>query len=128
MPPCLTLGNIRYLSRVKWSNLGKEVAPSPTLWCNSFWKGSLLVALDYGRQPTMCIKMNLALNNLEWLICYKTKPSVLSPAIVKLDRLGSLTLEKEKSQFKLKNWACVTSCSCKLVSVYIYIYIERERD
>ena len=47
---CLTLSNIRYVSRVKWSNPGKGVAPSPTPWCSSYWKGSLLVTLDYGRQ------------------------------------------------------------------------------
>ena len=29
---------------------GKGVAPSPTLRCSSYQKGSLLVALDYGRQ------------------------------------------------------------------------------
>ena len=46
----LTLSNIRYVSRVKWSNLGKGVAPSPTSRCSSYWKGSLLVALDYGCQ------------------------------------------------------------------------------
>ena len=28
----------------KVSNPGKEVAPSPTPWCSSYWKGSLLVA------------------------------------------------------------------------------------
>ena len=50
IPPCLTLSNIRYVSRVKWSNLGKGVAPSPTHWCSSYWKGSLLVTLDYDRQ------------------------------------------------------------------------------
>ena len=47
--PCLTLSNIRYVSRVKWSNPGKGVAPSLTPRCSSYWKGSLLVALDYGR-------------------------------------------------------------------------------
>ena len=31
IPPCLTLSNIRYVSRVKWSNPGKGVAPSLTL-------------------------------------------------------------------------------------------------
>ena len=31
MLPCLTLNIIRYGSRVKWSNLGNGVAPSPTL-------------------------------------------------------------------------------------------------
>ena len=44
IPPCLTLSNIRYVSRVKWSNPGKGVAPSPTPRCSSYWKGSLLVA------------------------------------------------------------------------------------
>ena len=52
IPPCLTISNLRYVSRVKWSNLGKGVAPSSTPWCKvgCYWKGSLLVALDYGRQ------------------------------------------------------------------------------
>ena len=50
MPPCLTLSIIRYISRVKWSNPGKGVAPSHTPWCSSYWKGSLRFTLDYGRQ------------------------------------------------------------------------------
>ena len=50
IPPCLTLSNIRYISRVKWSNPGKGVVPSPTPQCSSCWKGSLLVAIDYGCQ------------------------------------------------------------------------------
>ena len=50
MPPCLTLSIIRYGSRVKLSNPGKGVAPSPTPWCSSYRKGSLRVTLDYGRQ------------------------------------------------------------------------------
>ena len=50
MPPCLTLSIIRYGSRVKWSNPEKRVAPSPTPWCNSYWKGSFRLILDYGRQ------------------------------------------------------------------------------
>ena len=41
MPPCLTLSIIRYGSRVKRSNLGKGVAPSPTPRCSSYRKGSL---------------------------------------------------------------------------------------
>ena len=40
IPPCLTLSIIRYVSRVKWSNSGKGVVPSPTLRCCSYWKGS----------------------------------------------------------------------------------------
>ena len=38
MPPCLTLSIIRYGSRVKWSNPGKGVAPSPTPWCSKLLK------------------------------------------------------------------------------------------
>ena len=41
MPPCVTLSIIRYGSRVKWSNPGKGVAPSPTPWCSSYRKGTL---------------------------------------------------------------------------------------
>ena len=48
--PCLTLSNIRYVSRVKWSNSGKGLAPSPTRRCSSHWKRRLLVTLDYGCQ------------------------------------------------------------------------------
>ena len=50
IPPCLPLSNIRYVSRVKWRNPEKGVSPFPTPRCSSYWKGSFLVALDYGRQ------------------------------------------------------------------------------
>ena len=40
------------ISRVKSSNPRKEVASFPTLRCSSYWKGSLRVPLDYGRQLT----------------------------------------------------------------------------
>ena len=43
MPPCLTPSIIRYWSRVKWSNPGKGVAPSPTSRCSSYREGSLWV-------------------------------------------------------------------------------------
>ena len=40
------LNTQHYKVRVKWSNPGKGVAPSPTLWCSSYRKGSLRVTLD----------------------------------------------------------------------------------
>ena len=40
----------RYRSKVKWVNPGKGVAPSSTPSCSSYWKGSLWVTLNYGRQ------------------------------------------------------------------------------
>ena len=36
IPPCLTLSTIKYTSRVKWSNPGKGVPPSPTPRCSSY--------------------------------------------------------------------------------------------
>ena len=39
---------VRIKGKVEQSREG--VAPSPTLWCGSYRKGSLRVTLDYGRQ------------------------------------------------------------------------------
>ena len=62
MPPGVTLSIIRYRSRVNWSNLGNGVAPSPTPWCSSYRKGSLLVTLDCG-SPTLLTFIWLQLTN-----------------------------------------------------------------
>ena len=53
-----------YKVRVKWVNPGKGVAPSPTLRCSSYWKGSLRVTLNYGRQ----LYLPLLLLSKFWLI------------------------------------------------------------
>ena len=53
---CLTLSNIRYVSRVKWRNPEKGVAPSPTPRCSSYWKEKLLVPLIYGHQLLLTIQ------------------------------------------------------------------------
>ena len=50
MLSCLTLSIIKYVSRIKWSNPGKGVAPSPTPRCSSYRKESLRVTLDYDRK------------------------------------------------------------------------------
>ena len=44
MLPCLALSTIRWGSRVKWGNLGNQVAPSPTPRCSCYWKCSLRVS------------------------------------------------------------------------------------
>ena len=46
----LNTQHIRYRSRVKRSNPGKGVVPSPTPRCSRYWKGSLRIDLNYGRQ------------------------------------------------------------------------------
>ena len=71
MLPCLTLSNIRYVSRVNWSNPGKGVVPSLTHRCSSYWKESLRVALNYGCQLqllfTIYINLPLPTNRM----CHK---------------------------------------------------------
>ena len=69
---CLTLSSIMYISRLKWSNPGKGVAPSPTPQCSSNWKGSLQVALNYSHQlyllihvPSIFYIYNEKIKNLE---------------------------------------------------------------
>ena len=48
--PCLTRNIIRYVSRVKWINPRKGVAPLPTPQCCSYWKGNLHIDLNYSQQ------------------------------------------------------------------------------
>ena len=70
LPP-LILSNIRYVSRVKWSNPGKGVVPSPTPWCSSNGKGSLLIALDYGHQLYLLYLYSCGPNNYNININFK---------------------------------------------------------
>ena len=80
IPPRLTLSNIRYVLRVKWSNPGKGVAPSATPWCSSYWKESLLVALDFSRQlyySYLCSpKLYFLQANRQLLVCFSYFPSL----------------------------------------------------
>ena len=69
MPPCLTLSIIRYVSRVKWSHPGNGVAPSPTPRCSSYWKRSLRVTLDYGRQLYLLTSTYLRMIITWFFIC-----------------------------------------------------------
>ena len=95
MPPCLALSIIRYRSRVKWSNPGKGVAPFPTPWFNSYWKGSLWVTLD-------CI---CQLYFTFFFFFFLFSESIHCD----LDLLYSNTHLKKKKQFTLNNFF-INSC------------------
>ena len=69
IPHCLTLSIIRYVSRVKWSNPGKGVAPSPTPRCSSYWKGSFRVAFDYSHQLYLLL-LSINHNTSIFYLCY----------------------------------------------------------
>ena len=87
MPTCLTLSIIRHGSRVKWSNPGKGVAPSPTPWCCSYRKRNLRVTLDNGRQ------LYLLTDILRWLFNLKKYPPKLEVTLYvqyKMETLNSV--------------------------------------
>ena len=74
MPPCLTLSNIRYGSRVKWRNPGKETALFPTSLSCSLWKASLQVALDYGCQLYIYIYIYIYIREkFRWYLVMKVR-------------------------------------------------------
>ena len=56
---------------------GKGVAPFPTPWCSSSWKGSLLFALDYGRHLYLLTHISeetlMKYRNLVTLSCLELK-------------------------------------------------------
>ena len=114
IPACLTLSNIRYVLRVKWSNPGKGVAPSATPWCSSYWKGSLLVALDYGRQLYLHIHCEVFLSTsdsiVHWSLSDRKSPQVsrtllsilanLNNAVVWIVSILPLIFNSSSSLFK----------------------------
>ena len=65
--PCLTLSIIRYVSRVKWSNPGKGVAPSLTPQYSSYWKGS-----HWLRSPTLLICVCVCVYIYIYIYIYST--------------------------------------------------------
>ena len=118
VPPCLTLSNIRYVSRVKWSNPKKRVAPSPPLRCSSYWKGSLLVAFNYGRQLTftkiLSTDFKKVYNFFLFALFYLFKPHQL---------LMGYLMPKFYSFLKcysLKRWQHHFVCVCVCVCVCAY--------
>ena len=77
MPPCLTLSIIRYGSRVKWSNPGKGVAPSPTPWCSKLskrepsghprlWSPTLLTYLLLQKSSLLEHPVSIKFSLVEW--------------------------------------------------------------
>ena len=80
MPPCLTLSNIRFISRVKWSNPRKGVTPFSTPQCNSYYKGSFRVAFDYSRQ------LYLLYNYSEFIPQWVLNAVVLMPDFVNFSK------------------------------------------
>ena len=137
IPPCLTLSNIRYISRIKWSNPGKGVAPSPTPWCSRYWKGSLLVALNYSHQlyfTYMCFRLVGLSTPLVLMLCLKDPQMqddtvypefLLMVGVVhwnKLPRYWQLK-DKKNSLLTINNYLLKPSSVTIIYTIYIYMKI-----
>ena len=87
MRPSLTLKqHFKQGSRVKWSNPGNGVAPSPTPRCSSYWKESFRVTLDYSRQLYLFKKKKKKHKTMRikvWAIILFTFFRVTSPEFIR---------------------------------------------
>ena len=96
-----------FLSRIKWSNPGKGVAPSFRLRCSSYWKGSLLVALDFTICQVFLFNRNYFQRSF-WLTD-ETLINITTP-----DQGGPGSNSNEKVTMhstELSNWSLTTRCS-----------------
>ena len=139
MSPCLTLSIKRYGSRVKWSNPGKGVAPSPTPRCSSYRKGSLRVTLDYGRQLYFTLLRYGARPHeldTQWdsnslaRVCLSSLLTITPPEVRQYNRLVGLLvgwnlwhinrfgLFKSKSNIYIYIYIYVCMCVCVCVCVW----------
>ena len=125
IPTCLTFSNIRYVSRVKWSNPGKGVASSPTPQCSSHWKGSLLVTLDYSCQLYFLLYIYIYI----YIYCHlQTDCSVASHLFSVARHARCFKLRSKCSWFYISQLSypraiVIFSVSQGIFYVYIYIYI-----
>ena len=110
---CLTLRIIRYVSRVNWSNPGKAVALSTTPQCSSYWKESLLVALDYG-----CQQLTHSHTHTDIYISWPTVVEGDPKALFEI----AITLWCRGGYFSIYSWF-VPYYAYLSLSIYIYIWI-----
>ena len=81
--PCFTVSIMRHGSRVKWSNPGKVIAPSPTPWCSTYRKWNLRVTLDYSRQLYFLYLLRIIHQILKFKLKSKNKYLNISTGLCK---------------------------------------------
>ena len=99
MLPCLTLSIIKDESRVKWSNPGKGVVPSPTTWCSSYQKGAFRSPSTTVTNFTHLLTLGLKIQNLQSMHTYFTQKC---KELVVKKKKKNLTLKETKLEKKKK--------------------------
>ena len=114
VPPCITLSDIRYVSREKWSNPGKGVAPSSTPRCRSYWKGRLQVALDYGRQLYFYY-------TYIYIVIHRQTVSLYHNSLVCLDTRDALSWDRKPPNFKQDLLSNLSAILVTYIDLFIFI-------
>ena len=109
IPPCLRLRIIKYGSRVKWSNSGKEVAPSLIPWCSSYRKGTC-------RSPSTTVA--------NFTYCIYIYIYIYGMTLYTETHACAHTCENIEIQTHIR----ILTHTHTHIYIYIYIYIERERE
>ena len=98
--------NVRH--RRKWSNPGKGVVPISTPWCSSYWKGSLLVTRNYGRQLYLLTFAEIIqeYSNYKWrFLFFVFNPIKFNYKKIKLPYI-KLPWSDIRRMYKKLNWQC----------------------
>ena len=111
IPPCLTLSNIRYVSREKWSNPGKGVVPTLHLGVVAIEKGA------FWSPSTMVANFTYF-----WLIC---KYWINLLTLVKTDNSKLCTLIRTKMLFKLYSVFIVFISTLVHIQSNIYLSLHK---
>ena len=125
IPPCLTLSNKRHASRAKCSHPRKGEVPSPTRSCCSYWKESLLIALDYGRQLYLIPKCSTMvrvfangpgdLGSIPGRVTPKSQKMILDVTLLntqhyKVQIKGKMVQSQLESHQRVKKWNLMSPC------------------
>ena len=126
MPPCLTLSIIRYGSRVKWSNPGKGVAPSPTHWCSKLSKREPS-GHPWLWSPTLLLYIYTYIYIYFFFLprrdCFVVSQIFRVARHVRCFKLGSKPGQRYVSRFGFPWYTIILSVSEGLCFTYISIYI-----
>ena len=78
----------------------------------------------FERELFLCIKMNSALNNLQWLICNKTKLNPTTQTSLTSDRRLKLVLKRYivYNSYKFQFTHCL-HCVCVCVCVCVFVFL-----
>ena len=127
MPFCLTLSIIRYRSRVKWSNPGKGVAPSPTPWCSKLSKREPS-GHPRLRSPTLLLLIYIFIYIYMCVCVWERERDRERERASIYIYIYVCVCVRERVHTYIYIYMCVCVCEFIYIYIYIYIYIAKHRE